>query len=186
MISMGAISALLDSADRELVENLFKRYEGLLYNISYDRLHNRTDAEDAVQSTIIKAIDNIEKIRGIDGSETEFYLIAILKNTIIDMQRKAKHLPETNRLEELEGAEDECRVEEIAIHKIEADKVKSALLSLDDKEYEILFLNLVKGYSPAEIADFYGISANTARQRIFRAKQNLKKILEKEGITNDI
>ena len=53
---------------------------------------------------------------------------------------------------------------------------------LPENEHETLFLNLIMGHSPVEIAGLYGISSNTARQQIFRAKQHLKQLLENEEV----
>ncbi|MCH5206729.1 MAG: sigma-70 family RNA polymerase sigma factor [Oscillospiraceae bacterium] len=181
-----AFLLIRDAADRDFVKDLFKNNEQMMYKIAFNILHNRTDAEDTVQNTIIKVIDSLEKIRTLDSTEIEYYLSVMTKNTALDMQRKTKRLPESNVMEELDEMESDISVEEAALMNINSERIKEALRRLPEQEYEILFLNLQVGLSPSEIADQLGITSNTARQRIFRAKNNLKKELEKEGITNDV
>lgn len=181
-----AFLLIRDAADRDFVKDLFKNNEQMMYKIAFNILHNRTDAEDTVQNTIIKVIDSLEKIRTLDSAEIEYYLSVMTKNTALDMQRKTNRLPESNVMEELDEMEADISVEEAALMNINSERIKEALRRLPEQEYEILFLNLQVGLSPSEIADQLGITSNTARQRIFRAKNNLKKELEKEGITNDV
>ena len=50
------------------------------------------------------------------------------------------------------------------------------------KEYEILKKFVVDGYSQKEIADEYGISHNTCRQRMRRAKIVLQQIIAERTI----
>lgn len=181
-----AFLLIRDEADRDFVKDLFKNNEQMMYKIAFNILHNRTDAEDTVQNSIIKVIDSLEKIRTLDSTEIEYYLSVMTRNTALDMQRKTNRLPESNVMEELDGMEADISVEEAALMNINTERIKEALRRLPEQEYEILFLNLQVGLSPSEIAEQLGITSNTARQRIFRAKNNLKKELEKEGITNDV
>ena len=181
-----AFLLIRDEADRDFVKNLFKNNEQMMYKIAFNILHNRTDAEDTVQNSIIKVIDSLEMIRTLDSTEIEYYLSVMTRNTALDMQRKTNRLPESNVMEELDVMEADISVEEAALMNINSERIKEALRRLPEQEYEILFLNLQVGLSPSEIADRLGITSNTVRQRIFRAKNNLKKELEKDGITNDV
>ena len=175
-----AFLMIRNESDREYVKDLYIKYEQAMFKIAYNILHNKTDAEDAVQNTFIKIIDNLEKIRAIDSNETRLFLAIITKNAAKDIQRKANHLPES--VEELGELEADISVEDSVMIKIDLERFKTAMRSLPKHEHDILFMNLITGYSPAEIAGFYGISSNTARQRIFRAKRHLKQLLEEEEV----
>ena len=175
-----AFLMIKDESDREFVNDLYIKHEQAMFRIAYNILHNSTDAEDAVQNTFMNIIDNLEKIRAIKSNETKYYLCFMVENAAKDIQRKTNHLPES--VEELGELEADISVEDSVMTKIDLEKFKTALGSLPENEHEILFLNLIMGYSPTEIAGLYGISSNTARQRIFRAKQHLKQILENEEV----
>ena len=146
------LSMINDETDKELVRSLYEANEQLMYNVAYNILHNRTDAEDAVQDSFVSVINHLEKICEIDCNKTRFYLVIV---------------------------EDEI------ISKISSDEIKNALRDLSDKDYEVMFLYLVKEHTPAEIAQLLGITGIQARQRIFRARHRLIRHLEKRGITNE-
>lgn len=175
-----AFLMIRDESDREYVKDLYIKYEQAMFKIAYNILHNSTDAEDAVQNTFIKIIDRLEKVRAIDSNETKYYLSIMTQNAAKDIQRKANNLPRS--IEELDELESDISVEDSVMVKIDLERFKTALGSLPENEHEILFLNLIIGHSPAEIAALYGIPSNTARQRIFRAKQHLKQVLENDEV----
>lgn len=76
-------------------------------------------------------------------------------------------------------------LENEVISKVNSDIIKEALRELSDKDYEIMFLYLVKEHTPQEIAQLLDVSENLARQWVHRARQCLINLLEKRGITND-
>ena len=177
-----AFLMIRDESDREYVKDLYTKYEQPMYRIAYNILHNSTDAEDVVQNTFIKIIDSLEKIRALDSKGTEYYLCKVTTNAAKDMQKKTNYLPESNVMEELDEIEADISVEDSVLAKMDCESVRNVLKTLPKKEREILFMNLIMGYQPSEIADMYEISSNTARQKIFRAKQHLKQELENEEV----
>ena len=172
----------LDEPDRKFVDDLRKKYEQMMYRIARKVLHNFHDAEDAVHSTFVKVIDDLEKIRAINDNEIRYYISVMTKNTALDFQRKNNRLEASDELDDLET---DCSVEDIVLTKIDADRINEALMLLPDRYYEVLYLNLSREHSPSEIAQKLNITPTAARQRIFRAKQKLIDMLEKEGMTND-
>lgn len=186
MVMLVSLLAMInDDSDRDFVSALYQQYEQMLYRVAFNILHNRTDAEDAVQDTFVRIIDNLDKIRNISSNETGFYLVIIVKNISINKINKKNRHPEVD-IDELYDIQSDCSVENAMLHKVNSELIRNALSELPDDDYEILFLYLIREYSPTEISELFGIPSNTARQRIFRAKQRLIKLLEKRGVTNDL
>ena len=100
------------------------------------------------------------------------------------LKKKQRH-PEID-IDEVYDVQTDDNIEDEILDKINSEEIRNALRELSDNDYEILFLYLVKEHNPSEIADLIGISANLARQRIFRARKRLIKLLGKRGITNEI
>lgn len=178
------LSMINDETDRELVRSLYEVNEQLMYNIANKILHGRAEAEDAVQTAFVNVINNLEKIREINCNETRFYLVTVVKNIAINMLKKKQQHPEID-IDEIYDAQSDDKVENTIIGKINSEIIRDAIRELPDKDYEIMFLYLVKELSPSEIAKLLGITGNHARQRIFRARQRLIQSLEKRGITNE-
>ena len=61
----------------------------------------------------------------------------------------------------------------------------TALKKLSEKDYELLYQSAVMDYSISDIAERLSIAENAVRQRFFRARQRLKKILIEEELVND-
>ena len=179
------LSMIKDETERELVRSLYEANEQIMYNIAYNILHNRTDAEDAVQDSFVRVINHLEKICEIDCNETRFYLVIIVKNVSLNMLKKKQRHPEID-IDEVYDVQTDDNIEDEILDKINSEEIRNALRELSDNDYEILFLYLVKEHNLSEIADLIGISANLARQRIFRARKRLIKLLGKRGITNEI
>lgn len=178
------LSMLSDETDKELVRSLYENNEQLMYNIAYNILHNRSDAEDAVQDAFVSVINHLEKIREINCNETRFYIVIIVKNISLNMLKKKQHHPEVD-IDEIFDTQSDENVEVEALGKINSEIIRETLRELSDKDYEIMFLYLIKEHTPSEIAQLLGITGNQARQRIFRARQRLIKLLEKRGINNE-
>ena len=178
------LSMIKDETDKELVRSLYENNEQLMYNIAYNILHNRSDAEDAVQDAFVSVINHLEKIREIICNETRFYLVIIVKNISLNMLKKKQRHPEVD-IDEVFDTQSDENVEVEALGKINSEIIREALRELSDKDYEIMFLYLIKEHTPSEIAQLLGITGNQARQRIFRARQRLIKLLEKRGVNNE-
>lgn len=178
------LSMIKDETDKELVRSLYENNEQLMYNVAYKILHNRSDAEDAVQDAFVSVINHLEKICEINCNETRFYLVIIVKNISLNMLKKKQRHREVD-IDEIFDTQSDENVEAEALGKINSEKIREALRELSDKDYEIMFLYLIKEHTPSEIAQLLGITGNYARQRIFRARQRLIKLLEKRGINNE-
>lgn len=72
--------------NKEAVAVLFKEHADYLYNFAINRVSDVQLAEDLVQDTFVSALKNYDSFRG--KSKATTWLIAILKNKIIDHYRK--------------------------------------------------------------------------------------------------
>ena len=134
--------------------------------------------------SFVSVINHLEKIREINCNETRFYLVIVVKNISLNMLKKKQRHHEVD-IDEVFDAQSSEKTEDEIISKISSDEIKNALRDLSDKDYEVMFLYLVKEHTPAEIAQLLGITGIQARQRIFRARHRLIRHLEKRGITNE-
>jgi RNA polymerase sigma-70 factor (ECF subfamily) len=79
--------------------------------------------------------------------------------------------------------------EEIYAAKIDDDRITAALESLDDQFKEVIRLNMIEGYSYAEISEMLNIPTNTVGSRISRGREKLRELLgdvaEDYGINTD-
>jgi len=69
--------------------------------------------------------------------------------------------------------------EEMTLEKESAGAVKEALSRLSDAHREVLELRYIHGYSVLEICKITETDEGTVKSRLFRAREKLKKVLEK-------
>ncbi|MBD5128515.1 MAG: sigma-70 family RNA polymerase sigma factor [Ruminococcaceae bacterium] len=171
----------MPDAEIELIKELFGTHKKMMFNIAFGILHNRSDAEDAVQDAFLSIINNIEKISRIPCREKVFYIVTIIENVSINKANKKKRHPTEDIEEHFEIASD-YSVEKKADEALLIKEIKSALTELSDRDYSIIYLYAFKQMTPKEIANEFGIREKNIHTYIDRARKRLIKILNGRGI----
>lgn len=180
-----ALANINDAADRNFVEELFREYEQILYRVAYGILHNRTDAEDAVQETFVRIIKHLETIRGINCNERVIFFVNIVRNISLDILRsKSRH--KTDDIDDFANIGSDYSTEGTFLDKYTVEEIKNALAELSDRDYELLYLSLFKDMDQIEISKVTGIDYDNVRVYIHRARKRLIAVLKKRGIIDDI
>lgn len=174
--------------DQEAFGQLVTMYENKILNYCYRMLGDRTDAEDATQEVFVKLYRFIGSFTGQSAFSTWLYKIA--SNVCLDFLRKNKrHTVDTVSLHQqnaegeefLLNIEDKGRTPYESAQMNEAQRALFAALSqLNEEQRKVVVLRDVEGLSYEEIAEVTGLAAGTVKSRINRARQALKKLLEKD------
>lgn len=150
--------------------------QGNLKNFAYQLTANREDAEDLLQDTTLKALDNQEKY--IDNVNFKGWVFTIMKNIFINNYRKVVrnqtvvdqtedlyhlNLPQESGFDTPEGS-------------FSVKEILKAINSFSD-EYKVPFSMHVAGYKYQEIADKMELPIGTVKSRIFFARQRLQDAL---------
>ena len=148
-----------------------------LLNFAYMLTCDREEAQDLLQDTTLKALDNSEKY--IDNINFKGWIFTIMKNifinnyrrvvrsqTMIDQTEDLYHLnlPQESGFDTPEGT-------------LSIKEISKAISSFPD-EYKIPFSMHVAGFKYQEIADKMDLPLGTAKSRIFFARQRLQIILK--------
>ena len=145
--------------------------ERTLYRVAKTLLRSDADCADAVQETLLKAIQGLNRLRNEEYVKT--WLVRILINTSKDMLRK-KHRTETAPLDERYPAPDDSRQRELY----------AALRELDEKLRLPLTLHYLEGFSLREVGRMLSIPEGTVKRRLWTARQQLREKLSEGGGTN--
>ncbi len=160
------------SADQSKFEMIYSKYKNLMYYIANRYLENEYDAEDAVQQAFISILKNMNKIEDVGSSQTKSYIITIVERKAIDILRKRKKQEET-RLNE-----------EISFNEIdEPIDLEWAISKLSSNYRNVLTLKYVHEMSTRDISNMLGITPSGVSKLLFRAKTELRRILEENDIT---
>lgn len=172
---LGFYLSMLDTEDeKNLFEELYRKYSQDMYAVAFDILNNQADAEDAVHQSFLKIANNFTKISSIPRNEIKAYIVIICRNTSFNLYNQNKR--DSKRKCQLNESE---LVDDSFFEKESIDDLKKAIRLLDDKYKDVLYLYCLQGFSASETSKILDISVNNVRQRVMRAKQQLKKILER-------
>ncbi|MCB5953667.1 RNA polymerase sigma factor [Enterococcus sp. CWB-B31] len=144
---------------------LCEAYRHILYNSAYKILLNDEDVADCLQETEICAWKKIGTLKNEEAFNS--WIFRIMINIAKDTLHK--------RVEVVEFEEKHGGVEET---NYEGSDITQELNQLPEKYRIPLVLYYYAGFSIKEIAEQVGISTNTVKTRLARAKQRLKIILE--------
>ncbi len=171
------IRGFLDGS-ADCFEELVKRHENQVFNLSYRVLGNPADAADACQETFVLLLRKLHTFRGESSFSTWLYRVSL--NVCRDHLRKAKKHPvpappleEGPRPEELLEASDdfdpEARFEQVELQ----ERVQSAIAVLPPKFREVIYLHDIRGFNYAEVADILSVAVGTVKSRLNRARIRL-------------
>lgn len=167
-----------------LAEALFTRYRQTMIAIAMSVMGNIHDAEDIVQLSMIKIINNIDKIDDIESDRCKHFIMVITRNTAINEinkknNRKTVTLAPADIVNISEPCFEEYSFDDRYGFSEEMTKLLSELKAVDK---DILCLKYGDGYSTIEIGEITGLSDTAVRQRLSRARKRLCEILVEGGV----
>jgi RNA polymerase sigma-70 factor (ECF subfamily) len=167
-----------------------------LYSAAYRLTRNRSDAEDLVQETFLRAYRSFEQFQ--EGTNLRAWLYRILTNTFINSYRKRQRQPQTISDDEIEdwylyskmaerGAEPSA--ETSVIEALPDEDVQEALSSLPEQFRIAVLLADVEGFSYKEIAEITDVPIGTVMSRLHRGRRALEKrlweVVRERGLVRD-
>lgn len=157
-------------------ERLLKLQDNLL-NFAYMLTANREEAEDLLQDTTLKALDNRDKY--IDNINFKGWVFTIMRNIFINnyrrMVRNQTVVDRTEDLFHLNLPQESGFDTPDGTYTIK--EIRRAINSFPD-EYRVPFAMHIAGYKYHEIATRLGLPLGTVKSRIFFARQKLQSILK--------
>lgn len=150
--------------------------QGNLLSFAYQLTSNREAAEDLLQDTTLKALDNEDKY--VDNVNFKGWIFTIMRNIFINNYRQSvRQATVVDRTEDLYhlniSQESGLSTPE---GSVAVQEISSALNSFSD-EYRVPFNMYVAGYKYYEIAEKLGLPLGTVKSRIFFARKRLREEL---------
>jgi len=162
-----------------LFNQLAETYSTDLYRYAMWICGNDALAKDLVQETFLRAWRALDKLKDVGAAKG--WLITILRREFArTFERK---VPKFTDMEKVVVA-DEVELE--PDERAERELLRAGIMQLDAKYRDPLLLQVVFGHSCAEIADQLGISNSAVMTQLFRAREKLKKRLQKDGVTGNV
>lgn len=159
--------------DRDAFAQLVEQYFDRLFRWLCHLTHNQHLAEDLTQETFLKAFAHLESFRV--GSNFQAWLYRIAYNTFLNQRRTATRMTRQPFPEALPA--NDASPDEQALTRESLQLLARAVGRLP-KEFRAAFLLRVEeGLSFRQIADVLQTTEQTARWRVFKARQKLLNVL---------
>ena len=164
--------AAAQAGDRQAFGRLVEFYWDRLYRWLFHLTRNRHQAEDLVQETFLKALAALHSFR--PGSNFRAWLFRIGHNNFVNLKRAGRKaggpVPE-------EAAARDIAPEVTASDREALRRVQDAVAELPTDFRTALVLRADEGLSFRDVANILNITEETARWRVFKARQKLLKVL---------
>lgn len=173
-----------NSSDEQSKRLIYESYYAHVYKIAYFFIKDPYIAQDILQESFIKIFTNLNKVE--ESSKLKAWVTTITSRTAIDFIRKQKRRNELD----VENVNDiAVNINEMA-PSVEEEVEKCFLCAAIRDEMDtlspdhriVLYLKYIHDMKDQEIARFLEIKVATVKTRIHRAKNQLKKRLEKSSI----
>lgn len=166
---------------RRLLEELFRTYHNDVYRYLYSLSHDASLSEDLASEVFLKVVRSIGTFRG--EADIKTWLFSIARHEWYDHLRKKNRQIRTEAMTEFFESID--LGPEARYHTQEIIRRIYRLLEQEPEQTRNIVFMRLDGYSFYEISQKYGISESSARVIDFRTKDKLRKILKKEGFTDE-
>lgn len=167
------------AGEADALQALYHRYGKRMYAYSLRLVNHPQTAEDVLQESMLAVWQNASKYR--HQGRVIAWLLAIVHNKAmrtfrrkpsLDLENFERYLPDPAPLPDEKASQSE--------HK---DLLRDGLHHLSVEHRTILELVFYQGLSLKETAQVLGCPLGTVKSRLSYAKENLKGVLNREGLT---
>ena len=175
---VGLIQRIL-AGDETAFVSLVKKYRKQVHALAWRKIGDFQIAEDIVQETFLQVYQKLETLN--DPTQFSRWLHAIVNHLCVAWHRKNRLQIQSLEETHISEIETEAYSRYIAAEHVQTtaeaqrDLVKQLLTKLKESDREVITLHYFEEMTSSEIGTFLGVSENTVKSRLHRARQRLKK-----------
>ena len=160
--------------ERNAQKLLYDTYSSKMYGLCYRYVKDSMEAEDVLVTSFMKVFQKIDQFKN-QGSFEGWIRRIVVNEALTCLRRKRTMYLET----ELEQVDYDPNYQTLSDHLEEEDLLQ--LVKELPTGYRIVFnMYAIDGYSHKEIAESLGISENTSKSQLSRARTYLQKVLKEQ------
>jgi RNA polymerase sigma-70 factor (ECF subfamily) len=169
------------SRDSGAIEALYDTYAPKLLAICFRYSGNREDAEDILHDGFIKIIRNIHTFKIKSTGTFEAWMKRIMVNTALNMLRarikEQKNVDIDPLIDRLNFSDQDDADHDAPYHTIDQDQILTWICDLPIGYRTVFNMYVFEQYGHKEIAELLGISENTSKSQLLKARGLLRKKL---------
>ncbi len=165
--------------DHDAFQRLYKLTNRRIYAYLCRLLNNDSMVEDVFVDAYNEIWNSAKNFQG--NSSALSWMTGVSRNVAMNMLKKKRHHEDIDQLDYQLANQQDDELE----RNEKATIIHRALAELKPQHREILGLALLREYNYQTVAEILEIPVNTAKTRVFYAKELLMKQLSKMGISKD-
>jgi RNA polymerase sigma-70 factor (ECF subfamily) len=173
-------------ADQELIretlagsgaayELLMRRYERLVYRVSYGYVHDRDDALDVTQDVFVRAYERLDSFRG--AGSFKGWLMVLTHRVNLNWRRTNRRDADREELTTANAPAVGARQEQDLLRREEAELVLRELEVLNPRQVLAVTLRYFERMPVKEIAEVLDCSVASTKNILFRSLERLRRNL---------
>ena len=170
---------ITDANERFMVD-FYLKHKSYMFHIAKKFSESQSEREDAIQDAMVRLLRNADSLRQLSANQVGMYLFLTIRSVFADRERKAhgRMQPMPDATLEVLKAEQEFGQEDDGLNAM----WDTAILKehLPAKEWRLLELKYIAGYSDQEIAKEIRCVPDSVRTLLRRARKRAKAILSKQ------
>lgn len=159
-------------------EALYRQYSVPMFRVLLRFARDRAEAEDMLQDGFVRVFRDMAQFRG-EGA-LGGWIRRIMVNTALSHLRRQRDF--LRNVGDFSPFENRLRTEEDFAANLDAETLLKYLQKLPPGYRTVFNLYAIEGFSHEEIADQLGISIGTSKSQLFKAREFLKRMLDKSFI----
>lgn len=180
--------------DVEAFEEVVRKYQKKMFNISYRITGDYNEAAEVVQDAFVSAYRNIKGFKGKSKFSTWLYTIVVnlSKNRLRRIKDRSRREPfsmddsvetENGKIKTERASDGPSVLQRLEKREI-MQRVQECIYSLDNEFREVIVLRDVQGFSYDEISAMLKTAEGTVKSRLHRAREAVRNCLKKaiEGL----
>ena len=182
MIS-AALAVLESEEQRNELSEIYENNISNFYNIAFQQLHNKHDAEDAIQDAFLAIANNTSIFFGIPNENKMPYINAVIRNISCKLWNK-KHATAEREVEFNEQLiEDSIPLDERIVSEYSCEDIYRFIDTFPDTTKTAIYFRIHFDMKYSDIAKTLNISEDAAKKRVERAIAKIKQLME--GCANE-
>jgi RNA polymerase sigma-70 factor (ECF subfamily) len=162
------------SGDPEAFSELVRRHQHVIYNVAYRFMRDGNLAEDMAQEAFLKAYRLLKGFRGDCSFSTWMYRVTC--SVCLTELNRRKRRGEV----ELQPSHDALQAVEPPQNVDMPERIRRCVGKLPDRYAQVITLYYLKGISYEEIAQVMEVPMGTLKTWMFRARKQLRRVVEEE------
>ena len=176
--------AMARAGNEEAFTALVRQNSPMIYKISRRVLKNHEDAEDTTQNVLIKAYQRLDSFEGHSRFSTWLFRVAFNEALMTIRRNRSRRRDCVVDLSVVDSggaravSDFQDRSESSERNYVNRDLAAKAMLRLTPVLRAAFLLHKREGWTHKEMAEELGISAETAKSRVYRARRQLREEMQ--------